>query len=83
METNQSLVVPPLGPQEFELMTQAQFARVALQSEVTVARWRREGAGPAYLKLGRKVMYSRADIEVWLAKQRTHSTAEYKARRVG
>lgn len=70
-----------MTPQEFELLTQSDLAAISGQSEVTIGRWRRQGAGPAFLKLGRKVMYRRVDVEAWLNQQRVGSTAEHKMRR--
>lgn len=32
----------------------------------TLARWRYEGKGPRYIKIGRKVAYKVNDIKVWL-----------------
>lgn len=81
MATNGSETPASWTPQEFELMNQAGFAAVSGQSEVTVARWRREGNGPAYLKLGRRVMYRRVDVQAWLNNQLVRNTAEYKAKK--
>ncbi len=41
----------------------AQKLRLAPQ---TLVRWRREGAGPAFIRLGRKVMYRESQIANWL-----------------
>ena len=32
-------------------------------SERTLARWRRDGSGPAFLRLGRCILYRLADVE--------------------
>jgi predicted DNA-binding transcriptional regulator AlpA len=37
---------------------------------VTLDLWRRQGRGPAFIKIGRRVMYRRADIETWLDQHR-------------
>ncbi len=34
-------------------------------SRRTLQRWRQEGKGPPYVKLGRRVAYRLADIEAW------------------
>ena len=34
-------------------------------SKETLANWRCAGTGPAYLKIGGKVLYTRSDVESW------------------
>jgi predicted DNA-binding transcriptional regulator AlpA len=43
----------------------------------TLAAWRVQERGPAYIKLGSKVVYDRDDVDAWLAANRrsTHSAA--------
>ena len=36
----------------------------------TLAKWRFEGRGPAFFKLGSKVAYRGSDLNEWLAAQR-------------
>ena len=40
----------------------------------TLANWRFLGKGPAFIKVGGKVMYSDADVSAWLAERRRTST---------
>ena len=35
----------------------------------TLDHWRMQGKGPPYFKVGRRVLYRRADVERWLADQ--------------
>lgn len=42
----------------------------------TLARWRYEGKGPEYLKVGRKVCYRVAIVRRWLEKQQRSNTAQ-------
>lgn len=35
-----------------------------------LAQWRHKGAGPAYYKIGRKVVYRGSDLNDWLAANR-------------
>ena len=42
----------------------------------TLERLRVEGRGPAFLKFGRRVMYSRADLVAWAESQRRLSTSD-------
>lgn len=51
----------------------AVYLGVAVQ---TLARWRCEGGGPAFLKLGSRVRYERADLDLWLDARRRRSTSE-------
>ncbi len=44
-------------------------------SKRTLEKWRSEGTGPPFLKLGRRVLYSVADLEEWLRSRRRYSTS--------
>lgn len=48
----------------------------------TLERFRVQGRGPKFLKLGRRVAYSSADLVSWAEMQRRGSTSEAAARRV-
>jgi predicted DNA-binding transcriptional regulator AlpA len=39
------------------------LANVSLR---TLRRWRQAGRGPAYVKVGRRVMYRPSDIQTWI-----------------
>lgn len=39
-----------------------------------LAQWRHKGIGPAYYKLGRKVVYRGADLNAWAEAQRVDPT---------
>jgi predicted DNA-binding transcriptional regulator AlpA len=43
----------------------------------TLARWRHEGRGPSFVKIGRKVAYQTAAIRQWLAEHHRASTASF------
>jgi predicted DNA-binding transcriptional regulator AlpA len=45
-------------------------------STSTFAKLRVFGGGPAYVKLGRRVVYDVADLDRWLASHRRVSTSE-------
>jgi len=51
----------------------SQFLRL---SEVSLARWRTEGRGPAFRKFNRRVVYSRADLLSWADAQKRLSTSD-------
>jgi predicted DNA-binding transcriptional regulator AlpA len=42
----------------------------------TLAKLRCLGGGPAYIKLGRRVLYRRADLSEWLSARRVANTTE-------
>ena len=52
----------------------AQYLRVS-QSFLNQARTR--GDGPAFYKIGRRVVYETADLDLWKETRRRRSTSEY------
>ena len=57
----------------------AREAAVALRlSERTLERLRVTGDGPAYSKLGRRVLYRECDLDAWVVGQLRHNTCEAK-----
>nr|WP_261880261.1 helix-turn-helix domain-containing protein [Mycobacterium marinum] len=48
------------------MLTIVEVAEIARLPVATLRYWRHVGEGPKSLKLGRRVMYRRADIERWL-----------------
>ena len=55
--------------------TREAAARVRL-SKNTLERFRVQGTGPAYVKLGGAVRYRETDLDAWLESRLTHSTSE-------
>jgi excisionase family DNA binding protein len=53
-----------------ELLTQKQLADELQVSLRTLERWRQEGSGPAFIRVGRSPRYRRSDIDAWLERQR-------------
>ncbi|ANL74063.1 transcriptional regulator protein [Rhizobium phaseoli] len=47
-------------------------------SPSTLAKFRLNGGGPRYIKLGRSVVYDPADVEAWLCKHRRSSTSVHR-----
>ena len=43
-------------------------------------RWRVNGDGPPYVKIGSRVRYRRADLDAWLNQRIVTSTSEAEAR---
>ena len=52
---------------------------LALVPYSTLAHWRSEGKGPAFIKLGSKVAYKGADLNAWLASRTVRPAAEAAA----
>lgn len=55
--------------------TREAAARVRL-SKNTLERFRVQGTGPAYVKLGGAVRYRETDLDAWLESRLTQSTSE-------
>lgn len=48
------------------LLTETEVADFLGKSVVTLARWRREGYGPAYVRIGRSPRYRREDLTFFM-----------------
>lgn len=69
---------------EDELLTAPEAAAVVKFKVTTLAVWRCEGKGPAYLKVNRSVRYRRSDLMAWVngsdqVRQQIEETAECHA----
>ncbi len=42
----------------------------------TLARWRVEGKGPPFIKLGSRVAYRRATLDAWVLERERRSTSD-------
>lgn len=62
-------------------LAQAEAGAFLGLSPRTLERFRVEGRGPTFLKLGRRVLYARADLVRWAEAQRRSSTADAGAGR--
>lgn len=58
-----------------DYMTTPEVAELLRTSPDTVRWFRYVGKGPRSFKVGRRVLYSRADVETWLAEARTEGVA--------
>lgn len=61
-------------PAESSLLTPAEAASYLRANARTLERWRSAGGGPAFVKIGRKVAYSLADLDAWVTHQRREHT---------
>ncbi len=63
-----------------ELLTPAEAAAYLRLSKSTLAKLRCVGGGPRFKKLGRKIVYARADLDAWLAERTAANTTDASAR---
>ncbi len=56
----------PTSPQP-ELLTLAEAADLLRTPIATLRYWRHLGTGPRSFRLGRRVLYRRCDLELWVA----------------
>ena len=63
-------------PEIRPLLTQKETASYTRLSENTLAKYRCEGGGPKFTKLGSRVLYPREEIERWIAENTVSSTSE-------
>jgi excisionase family DNA binding protein len=62
-----------MSPNEY-LVTEDEAASLLRVSITSIRRWRREGRGPVYRKLGRSVRYRRDDLADFIASARCMET---------
>lgn len=61
------------------IVPQASAADALGVSERTLERWRVEGRGPRFVKLGKRVGYTEADLRAFVEAGRRQSTSESAA----
>ena len=54
-----------------QLLTEREAAKLLRVSVQLLRKWRATGIGPKYIKLGKCVRYSLADIELYIASRRS------------
>ena len=57
-------------------LTVMEAAKYVRLSKGTLDNLRTTGGGPRYIKLGRKVIYDRTDLDQWLEDHKQNSTAD-------
>jgi len=67
-----------------ELLTDSELCDMLDVSSRTTMRWRRDGGGPAFVRVGeRRIMYRRSDVTAWLtARTFPHRAAEAVAQSI-
>lgn len=63
-------------PTGFALFTQPEAARILRLSERSLERHRVQGTGPRYASLGRRIVYTHADLLAWVQACTRRSTSE-------
>jgi len=58
------------------LLTPKQAAGYLNVAEISLAKWRVDGSGPEYFKLGRAVRYRIDCLDAWLEERLQRSTSE-------
>lgn len=64
---------------EDNMMRPRECAQLLRLSEKTLAMRRSNGTGPPYSKAGSRILYSRADVEAWVARYLDRPQAEPQA----
>lgn len=59
-----------------ELIDPKKLATLLCMSEATLRKWRWEGKGPRFIKVGRKVAYKSEDIDAFINAQSRISTSD-------
>ena len=63
------------------LMTDAQLCERMSVTSRTTLRWRSEGTGPRFIRVGGAIRYDEADVDAWLASRTfEHRAAEATGR---
>jgi excisionase family DNA binding protein len=57
-------------------LTSAEAAAYTRLSSSTLAKLRLSGGGPRYTKIGRKVLYARANLDAWMTAHARTSTSD-------
>jgi len=67
----ESRLMPGYRPDD--LLTERQLGEELQKSEATLARWRRAGTGPPWLRVGKSPMYRWEAVLRWLEEQQGQS----------
>ena len=63
---------------DFDLVADDDADPIFGNSKITRGRWRREGGGPPFIKIGRRIFYPRGKLADWMRSREARSTAESK-----
>ena len=62
-------------------LTEAEFAARFHRAPRTVRRWRSEGSGPPFVRIGRQVVIAESDATEWATARKFTSNADEASRR--
>lgn len=65
-----------LGLESASPLPSTEFADFVRQRDQTVRRWRMEGRGPVFVRMGNRAYYRPSDILEWLESQRMEHSAK-------
>ena len=68
----------PLSSADFDLISDDDADPIFKNSKITRGRWRRDGDGPPFIKIGRRIFYPRDKLAEWLNSREARSTVELK-----
>jgi predicted DNA-binding transcriptional regulator AlpA len=80
MQTFESDLIP-LPPDNDTLVTAERLPAHIGVANQTLARWRHEGQGPKFVKVGRLVAYRAGDVRRWLGERTYAHTTQAQANR--
>jgi hypothetical protein len=75
MSNDPSNALHPLPTDDATLIPSSVLPHYIGVAPQTLARWRYEGNGPAFVKVGRKVLYEAGKVRQWLQLRRAQSTS--------
>lgn len=81
MQLDSSQLVPATARDALRRMATEAAALYCGVAKHTLDKWRGLGCGPKFSKLGRRVVYSVADLDAWLEARKHASTSEYEGSR--
>ena len=64
------------------LLTTPEAAAYLRSSKSYLDKLRVYGGGPPFLRPGRKILYRKSDLDLWVAEHRFGSTSEYRGDRI-
>lgn len=64
----------PLPPEDDTLISAAHLPDFIGVARQTLARWRHEGSGPPFVRVGSRIFYRAEDVRDWLKGQRQTNT---------
>ena len=64
------------APDDSPLLDTDRAARYLGSNARTLERWRTEGTGPKFVKVGRRVHYRRATLDAWILQRERSNTRQ-------